>query len=137
MEIDTDTIQTVKMSGGYRRYMRLHAIVEDISSTKPLVRNTEWYREHNYLLHMYDEYFKTGFADVHPEIMDKTFRSNCERLDCLISKLMREFDAYGWFGLYDYLEFNKILIAVIDVVHETVTDEEDEDISNMFSGLSV
>ena len=134
MEIDSDMADDAKMSVEYKRYMRLHAIVEEINSSNSLNRNTEWYTEHNHLLHMYDKHFKSGFTDVHPEVTDPVFRSTCAKLDFLINKMMREFDAYQWFGLYDYLQFNKALIMVIDTAYET---KDDDEFSNLFSGLSV
>jgi hypothetical protein len=137
MEIDDDNKNDVKMEEGHMRYMRLHAIVEEINS-KPVSRTTEWYIEHNHLLHIYDCHFKCGFVDIHPEITDSTFRTNCAKLDLLINKLMREFDNYHWFSLYDYMQFNKTLIAVADAVFASVEMTEDEDdISNMFAGLAV
>lgn len=137
MEIDDDSKNDVKMDEGHMRYMRLHAIVEEINS-KPVSRTTEWYIEHNHLLHTYDCHFKCGFVDLHPEITDSTFRTNCAKLDLLINKLMREFDNYHWFSLYDYMQFNKTLIAVADAVFASVEmAEEDDEISNIFAGLAV
>lgn len=137
MEIEDDSQKDNKMDEGYQRYMRLHAIVEEINS-KPVSRTSEWYTEHNHLLNMYDSHFKSGFTDLHPEITDPTFRANCARLDLLINKLMKEFDSYHWFSLYDYLQFNKIAIAVVDAVFASVEmADTDDEISNMFAGLSV
>lgn len=137
MEIDDDIKKDIKMDGGYQRYMRLHAIVQEINS-KPISRSSEWYTEHNHLLHTYDAHFKSGFTDLHPEITDPAFRANCARLDLLINKLMKEFDSYHWFSLYDYLQFNTTAIAVCDAVFaaEDMVDADDE-ISNLFSGLTV
>jgi hypothetical protein len=137
MDIDDDTKPEVKMDEGYKRYMRLHAIVQEINS-KPINRTTEWYTEHNHLLHMYDCHFKSGFTALHPEITDPTFRANCVKLDVLINKLMKEFDSYHWFSLYDYYQFNITAIAVVDAVFaaEEMADDDDE-ISNMFAGLAV
>ncbi len=129
MEIDEDTNNDVKMDPAHKRYLRLHEIVSD----KTTVRTAAWYSEHNDLLLSYDKQFRSGFSDVHPEITDPTFRSNCERLDFLISKLLREFDAYSWFPLVDYLQFNQILISVVD----TVSELYDDDLSSLFSSLSV
>jgi len=136
MEIDDDIKKDSKMEEtGYQRYMRLHAIVEDINS-KPVNRTTEWYTEHNHLLHIYENHFKCGFTDLHPEITDSTFRENCAKLDILIDKLMKEFNNYHWFSLYDYMDFNKTMIAVVDVVF-TIDMKEEDDFSNMFAGLTV
>jgi hypothetical protein len=139
MEIDDDSKTDDKMEeDGYKRYMRLHAIVEDINS-QPVSRTTEWYTEQNHLLHVYENHFKCGFIDLHPEITDSTFRANCARLDLLMNKLMKEFNNYHWFSLYDYMQFNKTMIQVADAVFAAVEmDEKDEDeFSNMFAGLSV
>jgi hypothetical protein len=137
MEIDGDNNENIKMDEGHQRYMRLHAIVEEINS-KPVSRTTEWYTEHNHLLHTYDRHFTSGFADIHEEITDSTFRANCKKLDMLMNKLMREFNNYHWFSLYDYLQFNKMLIAVADAVFESIEmRDEDDEISKMFAGLAV
>jgi hypothetical protein len=133
MEIDSDTVDYGKMNNGYKRYMRLHAIVEEINSST-LSRTTEWYAEHAMLLNEYDKHFKSGFSDVHPEIVDEIFRGNCQKMDFLINKLIREFDCYSWFSLYDYLQLNKILIMIIDTAHDV---KDDDEFSDMFSGLSV
>jgi hypothetical protein len=136
MEIENDTKDDVNMEeDGHKRYMRLHAIVHDINS-KPVNRSTEWYTEQNHLLHTYDCHFKCGFTDLHLEITDPIFRANCKKLDILINKLMREFNSYHWFSLYDYMDFNKTMIAVADAVFAIVEKEEDE-FSNMFAGLTI
>jgi hypothetical protein len=136
MEIDDDNISSPKMEE-YNRYMRLHAIVQELSSGS-VARSEVWYVEHNHLLHVYDSYFRGGFSGTHPIIEDSRFRENCRKLDILINKLMREFDRYHWFGLYDYLQFNKILIEVIDMTHDYLGEESEEDtMSKMFDGLTV
>jgi len=136
MELDNDEDRDENMQE-YNRYMRLHAIVEEISSGS-VTRSPEWYVEHNHLLCLYDCHFKSGFSELHPDITELKFRKNCNTLDRLINKLMREFTQYRWFSLYDYLEFNKIAIEVIDQAHDYLgeTDEED-DFSTMFSSLRV
>jgi hypothetical protein len=132
MEIDTDRSDPTKMEE-YNRYMRLHAIVKDITSGS-VTRTQEWYVEHNHLLHVYDSFCSGGFTATHPLIQDPKFRENCVRLDQLMNKLMREFNLYHWFGLYDYLQFNKILIEVIDTVEEYETDD---DMTSMFDNMQI
>jgi len=138
MEIDDNTVQEKKMDQGHMRYMRLHAIVEEINS-KPVSRTAEWYTEHSHLLNLYDSHFKSGFSELHPEITNPTFRSNCKMMDTLINKLMREYDNYHWFSLYDYLQFNKIAISVVDEVYasEEKMDAEEEEMSSLFSTMKV
>jgi hypothetical protein len=133
MEIEDDTNDDVKMDEGYRRYMRLHAIVEEINSN-PMSRPVEWYVEHDHLLHVYDRRFKAGFTDIHPEMTDLLFRADCARLDLLINKLMRDFAIYECFSLYEYRDFNKTLIRVVDALPET---NDEDDISNIFSDLTI
>jgi hypothetical protein len=118
---------------GNSRYMRLHAIVEDIKSQK-LVRTTEWYAEHAQLLLVYERHFET-FSGVHPEIKDETFRKNCTTLDTLMKKLLREYDSHEWFSLYDYLIFNQVLICVAD--HVLAINEDCEKLEDLFQGLTV
>lgn len=136
MEIEEDTSLSPKMEE-HRRYMRLHAIVHDINSGSA-TRTPEWYVEHNYLLCMYESFFKSGFSGIHPSIDNPRFRKNCSTLDALIDKLMKEFNHYHWFSLITYLEFNKCLIDVIDEAcdHEE-TELMDEDFSSIFSTLKV
>jgi len=136
MDTEVDTVLDVKMEDeGHNRYQRLHAIVQEINSTS-LVRTAEWYAEHNDLLHMYDNHFRSGFSDLNPEITNTQFRANCCMLDKLIHKLMGEYERYRWFGLYDYMQFNKIAIEVVDYIWENADTRED-DISSMFSTMSV
>lgn len=137
MEIDDTTGLDDTNMEEYTRYMRLHAIVEEINSGS-VTRSPEWYVEHNHLLCVYDSHFKSGFSDIHPDITDLKFRKNCQTLDLLINKLMHEFTQYSWFSLYDYLQFNKIAIEVIDQAHDYLgeTDQEDE-FAQMFSSMKV
>jgi len=137
MEIDENTKTDDTNMEEYNRYMRLHAIVEEIKSGS-VTRSPAWYTEHNHLLCLYDSHFKSGFSDLHPDITELKFRKNCQTLDLLINKLMREFTQYSWFSLYDYLQFNLIAIEVIDQAHDYLgeTDEEDE-FAQMFSSMKV
>jgi hypothetical protein len=136
MDTEVDTILDVKMEDeGHNRYQRLHAIVQEINSS-PLVRTAEWYAEQNGLLHFYDNHFRSGFTDLHPEFTDGQFRANCYMLDKLIHKLMGEYERYHWFGIYDYKRFNEIAIEVVDYVYANI-DEIEDDLSTMFNGMSV
>lgn len=136
MEAEDDIIPDEKMEDdGHNRYQRLHAIVQEINSS-PLVRTAEWYTEHNDLLHFYDDHFRSGFTDLHPEFTDTKFRANCSILDKLIHKLMGEYERYRWFGIYDYKRFNEIAIEVVDYVHANI-DMIEDDLSSMFNGMSV
>lgn len=137
MELDEDIKNNDIEMEEYNRYMRLHAIVEEIKSGS-VTRSPEWYIEHNHLLCLYDSHFKSGFSDLHPDITELKFRKNCQTLDLLINKLMREFTQYSWFSLYDYLHFNMIAIEVIDQAHDYLgeTDEEDE-FAQMFRSMTV
>jgi len=54
MEADEPIILDTKMDEGHARYMRLHAIVEEIKS-RPIGRTAEWYAEHNDLLHFLEK----------------------------------------------------------------------------------
>jgi hypothetical protein len=137
MEIYNDNKENIKMDEGYQRYMRLHAIVQEINSN-PISQTADWYTEHNELLHLYHDHFNSGFAGLHQEITDIAFRANCAKLDILINKLMKEFDSYHWFSVYDYLEFNKTAIAVVDAVFAAIEmSTEDDETINMFAGLSI
>jgi len=136
MEAEDDIIPDEKMEDdGHNRYQRLHAIVQEINSS-PLVRTAEWYTEHNDLLHFYDDHFRSGFTDLHPEFTDTKFRADCYMLDKLIHKLMGEYERYRWFGIYDYKRFNEIAIEVVDYVHANI-DMIEDDLSSMFNGMSV
>jgi hypothetical protein len=133
MELEYDANTDEKMDDSRDRYMRLHAIVEEIKSGSP-TRTTEWYTEHNHLLAIYERHFY-DFKNLHPEIENVEFRAKCEHLSMLIDKLMNDFRNYSWFGLYDYMKFNESLIWVVDYVFE-VDDTEDE-LGAMFDGLTV
>lgn len=138
MDCDTDAVEEDTNMEQHQRYMRLHAIVEEIKSGS-VTRTPEWYVEHNHLLCQYDSYFKSGFSDLHPEIINLEFRKNCNTLDLLINKLMREFTQYSWFSLYDYLRFNTVAIEVIDYVHDVwgEAETEEDELSAMFSSCKV
>lgn len=138
MDCDSDAVVENTGMEQHQRYMRLHAIVEEIKSG-PVTRTSDWYVEHNHLLCQYDSYFKSGFSDLHEEITNLEFRKNCKTLDFLINKLMREFTQYSWFSLYEYMQFNVIAIQVVDYVHDVwgeMQTEEDE-LSELFSSCTV
>jgi hypothetical protein len=130
MDIDTTSIPDEKMDDGYQRYLRLHAVVQDIKSGT-LSRTTDWYAEQNHLLQSYDDNFN-GFENVHPEFQEPEFRQKCKILDILIKKLMKECNTYRWFSLYDYLKFNETLIWVVDYV---VANDEAEELGDMLANM--
>jgi hypothetical protein len=57
-------------------------------------------------------------------------------LDELVGKLTDQYRIYGWFSLYDYLQFNQIAISVVDTACTSLEVVED-DMSDMFSALKV
>jgi hypothetical protein len=132
MDIDDTSIPDEKMDGGHERYLRLHAVVQDIKSGT-LSRTADWYAEQNHLLHIYDDHFN-GFENIHPEFQELEFRKNCKLLDTLIKKLMKECNTYHWFSLYDYLKFNETLIWIVDYV---VEHDEEEQLGDMFASMEV
>jgi hypothetical protein len=133
MELEDDDMEYEKMEEAHARYLRLHAIVEEIKSG-PLTRNTEWYAEQNHLLNIYDRHFG-DFTTLHPEIENEEFRLNCRTLSFLMKKITKDYNQYRWFGLYEYLEFNQILILVVDYVFE-ITDTEEE-LGALFKDMGV
>jgi hypothetical protein len=135
MELESDIETDIKMDDGNLRYLRLHEIVEDLK-TNSICRTADWYLEHNDLLLTYEKYFKSGFSDIHPEITDTTFRRNCLILDTLLTKLLKDFDIYQWFSLYDYLSFNEIAINIVDTVFAR-EESEDDRINNLFANMKV
>jgi len=136
MDYEHNVDTTVIIMEQYKRYIRLHAIVEEIKSGS-VTRSPEWYAEHNHLLCQYDSYFKSGFSDIHEEITNLEFRNSCKALDMLINKLMLEFERYSWFSLYDYMQFNTIAIKVIDYVHDIAVQPEEDDLANLFSSCMI
>jgi hypothetical protein len=136
--METDVVMKIPQTmQEYQRYMRLHAIVEELNSGT-VTKTNDWYAEHNHLLNMYDSYFPSGFTGINPIIQDKKFRENCVRLDALINKLMKEYTLYHWFSAYDYLQFNKILIEVIDITHDFLGEfDQDDEMVSMFEGMTV
>ena len=133
MEIDTITIEDIKMDEPYERYMRLHAIVNEIDSS-PISRTTEWYVEHNHLLHVYMHHFGC-FEEIHPEIENQEFRDKCAQVDKLIAKVTHEFNRYHWFSLFDYARINKALIWISDYVADF--NDENTSLEDMFKSMNV
>ena len=133
MELDYGGHVDEKMDEANSRYLRLHAIVEDIKSGS-ITRTADWYADQDQLLNIYDSHFG-DFTSLHPEIEDPTFKENCRVLNDLIAKLIREYIQYRWFNLYDYLKFNQTLITVVDYVF-AITDTEDE-LGAIFKGMNV
>jgi hypothetical protein len=134
MELDGDTETDINMEEGYERYKRLQYIINDLKHSS-ICRTAEWYSEHNELMLTYEKYFKEGFSHLHPEITDITFRRNCIILDTLLTKLLKDFDIYQWFSLYDYLSFNETAIAVVDYVSSF--HEEEDSMINLFAKMAV
>lgn len=121
---------------GYRRYMRLHAIVYELKSF-PFYRESSWYDEHYGLLQMYADHFVNGFANIHPYITDEAFRVKCSKLDVHMDKLTREYETSRWFDLHEYLIFNKTIIDVVDYIGEVdrETEKEVDLLCDMFKNL--
>jgi hypothetical protein len=135
MELDDDTDKDIKMEEGYERYRRLQYIIHDLK-TNSLCRTAEWYTDHNELMMTYEKHFKGGFSDIHPEITEPAFRKNCVALDSLLTKLLRNFDDYQWFSLYDYLVFNETALAVVDYVF-SFHEEEENSMNQLFAKMKV
>ena len=131
MDCLSDSENQPKMSEGYQRYCRLHAIVDEVGKG-PATRPQLWYDEHYHLLHLYDMHFENGFSDLHKEIEDESFRNGCVALDRMLSQLLREYETLRWFSLYDYMIFNMTMINIIDTVFER---KDDDEIASMFGGL--
>jgi hypothetical protein len=133
MEIDEPIQEDVKMDDSYQRYLRLHAIVQSLKSTS-ISKTKDWYAEHNNLIQNYTKFFY-DFSVVHPEHTDKSFREKCSKVQLLSEKLIWEFDKYGWFSTYDYLQLNELLIWVIDYVYDS--EEQYDEMADLVSSLSV
>jgi hypothetical protein len=138
MEIEEDIEMDENMETPSQRYQRLHAIVQEINSNK-LSRSAEWYDEHNHLLLMYQRHFNT-FAAVHPEITDNGFREKCKLIDVLMLKLLKDYNTYRWFTLYDYLRFNQALIWIVDFTSDkddVIMNYEEDRMCEMFTSMVV
>jgi hypothetical protein len=134
MEIEHSNTSDTKMEDiNANRYMRLHAIVEDIKSGS-LSRTADWYYEHYDLLSIYKVMFKE-FSTIHPEITNTEFREKAAKLDQYIAKLLREYESHKWFGLYDYMWFNEYLIWIIDYVFENMAEEDE--MNDIFKGMKI
>jgi hypothetical protein len=134
MEIDHGNTSDTKMEDiNANRYMRLHAIVEDIKSGS-LSRTADWYYEHYDLLSIYKVMFKE-FSTIHPEITNTEFREKATKLDQYIAKLLREYESHKWFGLYDYMWFNEYLIWIIYYVFENMAEEDE--MNDIFKGMKI
>lgn len=120
----------------HHRYMRLHAIVQELKSF-PFYRESSWYNEHYVLLQVYADHFVDGFAVIHPYILDEAFRAKCSKLDVYMDKLMREYKTSRWFDLHEYLIFNKTIIEVVDYIGEVdmETEKEVDLLCDMFKNL--
>jgi hypothetical protein len=133
MEINNITSKDIKMDDSYKRYSRLHAIVNEIDSS-PISRTTQWYVEHNHLLHIYMHHFGS-FEGIHAEIENKEFRDKCVEVDKLIAKVTQEFNRYHWFSLIDYSNINKNLIWITDYVADF--NDENTSLEDMFKSMNV
>jgi hypothetical protein len=95
------------------------------------VRSYGWFIVHNkFLQDIYDRF--EDFERVHPELDSDFFRGSCIILNNLLHKLLMEFKDRQWFGLYDYLEFCKVLLAVINYCNKS---DDLDDLADMFQGL--
>lgn len=133
MEIDEPIQEDVTMDESHQRYLRLHAIVVSLKSTS-VSKTKDWYAEHNNLIQNYLKFFH-DFSVVHPEHTDKLFREKCSKLQLVCEKLIWEFDKYGWFSTFDYLQLNELLIWIIDYVHDF--EEQSDSLVGLLAGLSV
>jgi len=103
-------------------YKRLVEIIESLAVSSAH-RSLEWYDEHNHILLQYQKFFPS-FEDANIEITNPEFRQKCKTLDVLITKLLREYDSYRWFSLYDYHRFNQILLWIVDYANEDGSIED-------------
>ena len=98
----------------YQRYLRLKETIASLE-TDSRSRSYGWYKTHNAYLQEYYDAFE-DFETVHPDIDSNEFRSNCRDLNILLYKLMKDYRDRQWFGLYEYLQFNKILLKTVEYV---------------------
>jgi hypothetical protein len=121
------------MAGMYR-YNRLKQIVESLN-TDTRIRPTSWYTEHySYLKEYYDAF--EDFEQIHPDYDSNEFRDMMRQLNILLGKLMKEYQDHQWFGLYDYLKFNTILLKAIDYVCDS-EDQAESELMLMLEGMYV
>jgi hypothetical protein len=122
------------MGEGYERYDRLKNTINNLNNKKiTLSRNHEWYKIHASYLNEYVEHFH-DFNKVNTEITDKTFREKAFITQQLITQLLKDYNTYQWFGLYDYLRLNENLLWMADYVFE---ENDQDDLCDFISNLKV
>ena len=118
------------------RYTNLHSLVKTLTEKRdPALYDTEWWNTQYRTLQSYCFHFTEGFTDIHPEITNERFRSNCSVLDMQICDMMDSWEECGRFCLETYLLFNTLLIDTADFVLDRI--DEENDFSLTFSRLKV
>ena len=121
---------------GEERYENLHNLVKALTEKRdPDLYDSEWWNTQYRTLQSYCFHFTDGFTDIHPEITDERFRSNCSVLDMQICDMMDSWEECGRFCLATYLLFNTLLIDTADFVLDKI--DVDNAFSLAFSKLTV
>ena len=115
------------------RYNILRDTIESLQ-TNTGVRTKEWFYIHSTYLQDYLDAFE-DFEKIHPEFDSDEFRGYCRDLNILLNKLLMEYRTHQWFGLYDYLQFNILLLKTVDYAFNSI--ECDSDLTSLMHGLSV
>jgi hypothetical protein len=113
-------------------YDRYQIVKDTIHSLESDTRSKTygWYALHNSYLNSYYEAFE-DFEKIHPDLDSNEFRENCREMNILLSRLLKDYKIHQWFGLYDYLRFNQILLKNIEYVFQS----ESTDLSDMMTSL--
>jgi hypothetical protein len=113
----------------YQRYLFLKSTVDELDKD-PRMRTYGWFIVHNQFLEDCYEHFE-DFEKVNPEMDSNWFRSQCRELNILLDRLLREYMTSQWFGLYDYHQFCKILLSIVE--YSFSSDDTSDELSDLIT----
>ena len=110
----------------HKRYLVVKSLVEELENGKP-TRSYGWFNQQ----HEYLKEYRENFGDFEKvRNSNPLFNEKALCLNPLMTSLEHDFRNYGWFSLHDYLQFNKLLLWLVDC-------EEDDSFDDMFSSMNL
>ena len=116
------------------RYERLTETLKDIQENKK-DRCHSYYDKHYDVLCDYRDNF-TNFDSIDHEIQDSEFRKKACIVENLLTKLMKEYESFRWFCLYDYERLNQNLIWMSSFSRDFhINQDNDNELSSLLVNL--
>ena len=134
MDLELFIFFHLRMSQQHTNYLRLKQTIKEVEDSGYNQRSVEWYRQHYTILQSYRDAF-SNLNHIDLEIKDTEFRETSSLSENLLKRLMFDFEHHGWFGLYDYIKLNRLLVFLTDYSMKFYKD--DDELSLLLKNLKV